>query len=219
MYVLLGVSVLAMTLCLERTAFWLRLHSPGRLARVQTMTARLSQRDLVAARSLADADTSLYGRFARGLLAELKQLTSKPADSGSQTEEKGDSVSGEAGGKGRGGGVKEAVLLSMLDGTRGPIERFSVLLSTIITAAPMLGILGTVTGIIESFQLLGGGEDGGTIISDPSMVAGGIAEALYTTAFGLVIALMTLFPYAIFRGQAQNAMARLETMASAVEGE
>jgi biopolymer transport protein ExbB len=83
-------------------------------------------------------------------------------------------------------------------------------LSTIITAAPMLGILGTVVGIIQSFGLLGSVDT----VADPSAVAGGIAQALYTTAFGLIVALVTLFPYAIFRSLADKAFARLETLAA-----
>jgi hypothetical protein len=42
------------------------------------------------------------------------------------------------------------------------------------------------------------------IVTDPAAVAGGIAEALFTTAFGLVVALLTLFPHAIFRSQADR---------------
>ena len=62
-------------------------------------------------------------------------------------------------------------------------------LDTIVTLAPMLGILGTVTGIIASFDLMGSmGAD------DPTGVAGGIAEALITTAAGLVVSIGALIP-------------------------
>ena len=61
------------------------------------------------------------------------------------------------------------------------------ILDTIITMAPLLGILGTVTGIIQSFDLLGQ-----LHVEDPRGVSAGIAEALITTAAGLVIALGTL---------------------------
>jgi len=63
-------------------------------------------------------------------------------------------------------------------------------LDTIITLAPLLGILGTVSGIIISFDLLG--EAG---IEDPKAVTGGIAQALITTATGLAIAIVALIPY------------------------
>jgi len=62
-------------------------------------------------------------------------------------------------------------------------------LDTIVTMAPLLGILGTVLGIIASFDLLG--QAG---IENPKAVTGGIAQALITTAAGLTVALMTLVP-------------------------
>lgn len=88
-----------------------------------------------------------------------------------------------------------------------------VSLSTIITAAPLLGILGTVIGIIQSFKLLG--EQ--MTLSDPKDVAAGIAAALLTTALGLTVALFTLFPYMIFRGQVDLAIGRLETVIAAAQ--
>jgi len=91
---------------------------------------------------------------------------------------------------------------------RPSIERFSATMSAIITGAPMLGILGTVVGIIDSFQLLGSAGP----ITDPTQIAGGIAQALYTTAFGLVIALLTLFPHAAFRARTERCLDRLEVL-------
>ncbi len=104
----------------------------------------------------------------------------------------------------------EAQLLAHADALRGSSERFSSFLGVVIAAAPLLGILGTVTGIIHSFDLLGEA----SAISDPSVVAGGIAEALYTTAFGLSIALITLFPHVYFKAQSERTLSRLETLAS-----
>jgi len=63
-------------------------------------------------------------------------------------------------------------------------------LDTVVTLAPMLGILGTVTGIIASFRLMGAA--GG--VEDPTGVAAGIAEALITTAAGLVVSMAALVP-------------------------
>ena len=80
----------------------------------------------------------------------------------------------------------------------------------------MLGILGTVTGIIKSFGLLGNAEQ----VTDPAAMAVGISEALYTTAFGLIIALVVLFPYNHFRRSADRAMGVFETIgAAALESE
>lgn len=85
-------------------------------------------------------------------------------------------------------------------------------LDTVITMAPLLGILGTVTGIIRSFDLLGSSE-----IADPRLVSGGIAEALITTAAGLVIALGTLIPFNYFIARVQKTAKKLEQIATQFE--
>ncbi|MBR2066128.1 MAG: MotA/TolQ/ExbB proton channel family protein [Kiritimatiellae bacterium] len=66
-----------------------------------------------------------------------------------------------------------------------------VVVSTIITAEPMLGILGTVTGIIKTFGALNASAGA----ADPLAATAGIGEALITTAAGLVAALVLIFPY------------------------
>ncbi len=106
----------------------------------------------------------------------------------------------------------ESMLIGQIESLRPAIERFAPTLGTIIAAAPLLGILGTVTGIIESFDLLGEAAS----VSDPAIVAGGIAEALYTTAFGLTIALGALFPHVFFKSRADRALGRLEVLAGAI---
>ncbi len=103
-------------------------------------------------------------------------------------------------------GVNEVV-----EWARRSAERFSALQSTIITASPLLGILGTVLGIIKSFDLLGTGER----VTDITVVASGIAEALITTAAGLIVALITLFPYMAFRAAAHRCLGGVEALAEA----
>ena len=66
-----------------------------------------------------------------------------------------------------------------------------VVVSTIITAEPMLGILGTVTGIIQTFSQLQGANG----VANPMAATAGIGEALITTAGGLIASLILLFPY------------------------
>lgn len=85
-------------------------------------------------------------------------------------------------------------------------------LDTIVTMAPLLGILGTVIGIIESFDLLGASG-----IEDPKAVTGGIAQALITTAAGLTVALITLIPLNYFVARVQRATTLLEQMATQLE--
>lgn len=106
----------------------------------------------------------------------------------------------------------DGAALAAIESLRPPIERSSAALGVIIAAAPLLGILGTVTGIIQSFDLLGNAQS----VTDPVGVAGGIAEALYTTAFGLTIALIAVFPHAFFRAKSERMLARLESLAGAV---
>lgn len=108
-------------------------------------------------------------------------------------------------------GATEATAVEAMERQRPRLERSMVLLSTIVTAAPLLGILGTVVGIIQSFQLLGSQ----STLTDPTDVAGGIATALITTAFGLIIALLMLFPYMIFRGMLDRTVSRMESIAAA----
>lgn len=109
----------------------------------------------------------------------------------------------------------DAAGVELIEANRHAIERFGATLSTIITAAPLLGILGTVTGIIRSFDLLG--QNSAQTVADPGAVAGGIAEALLTTAFGLVVATLTLFPYAYFRASASRAIGALESLVAAAQ--
>ena len=110
-------------------------------------------------------------------------------------------------------GTDDAHALAVVENQRPRLERFSVLMSTIITASPMVGILGTVIGIIKSFQVLGAQ----TQLADPRGVSGGIGEALITTASGLTVALISLFPYMIFKGLADRAMGRMESVIAAAQ--
>lgn len=97
---------------------------------------------------------------------------------------------------------------------RRRLERFMPTLSTVITASPMLGILGTVLGLITSFRVLSDAQS----IGDPRAVSPAIAEALLTTAAGLGIAIVILFPYNAFRAQIDRTLARWEALiAAAIE--
>ncbi len=105
----------------------------------------------------------------------------------------------------------DGLAIEMVERFRRSFERFGVTLSTVITAAPLLGILGTVTGIIQSFELLGETRN----LADIESIASGIAQALVTTAFGLVVALIALFPYMIFRAQADRVVGAIERLSAA----
>ena len=85
-------------------------------------------------------------------------------------------------------------------------------LDTMITVAPLLGIFGTVMGIITSFEILGVSG-----IENPRAVTAGIAQALITTASGLGIAILSVFPYNYFNSRAENAALAIEKYATSLE--
>lgn len=185
MYPLIALSVLSLAVTLERTLFWL---GPA---------AKLDRRWLDRAlESLRTADWPSVTRDASDERSVHAAYASRLASEAMRTRS-----------------ASPSVAVAAAERFRPAIERFAALHATIITAAPMLGILGTVTGIIRSFRLIGSE----AVVSDPAVVASGIAEALFTTAFGLVIALLTLFPHALFRARAEGCLVIFESIAAAAE--
>jgi biopolymer transport protein ExbB len=91
----------------------------------------------------------------------------------------------------------------------GIAQRFLGAMDTIITLAPLLGLLGTVTGIMQSFKFVGGDQE-----LAAAKVSGGIGEALIATAVGLGIAIFTLIPFNVFGGKAEKLGAELDTVAN-----
>lgn len=178
---LLFLSIVSLTLIVERIWFWSALHRPTRIRWLQRLGHALRTADRNTAKRLVDRDRSPYSDVGRSLLDH---------------------------------GATDAVAVEAVEVQRPKFDRFMVSLSTIITAAPLLGILGTVVGIIQSFRILGGGEGD---LTDPSVVSLGIAEALLTTALGLVVALITLFPYMVFRGHVERAIGRMESLVAAAQ--
>ncbi len=92
------------------------------------------------------------------------------------------------------------------------MRRFMGVLDTMITVAPLLGIFGTVLGIISSFEALGSAG-----IEHPQEVTIGIAQALITTAAGLGIAILSVFPYNYFNARVENAAVQIEKYATSLE--
>jgi biopolymer transport protein ExbB len=84
------------------------------------------------------------------------------------------------------------------------------LLETIVTAAPLVGLLGTIVGMMQSFKLVGGG------LLNPSGVTGGVAQALIATALGLVIAVVALFAFNYFSRRIERLTDDLESFANAL---
>ena len=86
-------------------------------------------------------------------------------------------------------------------------------LDTCITAAPMLGLLGTVTGMMRTFGALGGGDIGAAA----STITGGVAEALIATMCGLAIAIACLLPYNYLNARIEEAKHEVADASNALE--
>jgi len=162
---ILGCSVLTIATALERALFWTQLlQREGRIVNQVLDTAR---RDLNEAAAIAAQAQDLpIGRF---LLAPLRLQRPSPETFRLALETAG-----------------EREFVTMRKGDK--------LLETIVAVAPLLGLLGTVTGLIATFGNLniGGGGTG----EQASRAAAGIGEALITTAAGMVVAILALL---IFR--------------------
>ncbi len=94
----------------------------------------------------------------------------------------------------------------------GRLKSYLPVLDTIITLSPLLGLLGTVTGMIAAFGILST-----TGMNQPTAITGGVAEALIATAVGLAIAIGTLVPYNYFTARAERAMDAMERVASRLD--
>jgi len=89
------------------------------------------------------------------------------------------------------------------------LENGMGVLEVVITIAPLLGLLGTVSGLVSVFATLGAQGD----VSDPTLIAAGIAVALNTTIAGLVVAVITVILHSYFMRRLERVAARLEVIA------
>ncbi|RZM78585.1 MotA/TolQ/ExbB proton channel family protein [Leptolyngbya iicbica] len=169
---ILGCSVLTIATALERTWFWTSLLK--RESQVVNEVLEAARQDLDEAAAIAArANDTPVGRF---LSAPLRLKNPSPETFRLALENAGD---------------KEFVQM----------RRGDKLLETIVAVAPLLGLLGTVTGLIATFNNLNIGGGGNT---DTSQAAAGIGEALITTAAGMVVAILALLVFRImvtFQGQ------------------
>lgn len=167
MWPLLGLSVLTISCTLERVWFWFRLLSQE--DRIVHDVLEAARYDLKEAANIAEQAKMLpIGRF---LLAPLKLKKPNPETFRLAMEAAGD---------------KE--FIKMRKGDK--------LLETIIAVAPLLGLLGTVTGLIATFSNLNIGGSGSA--ADASKAAAGIGEALLTTAAGMIVAILALLIFRTF---------------------
>ncbi|MCX7722336.1 MAG: MotA/TolQ/ExbB proton channel family protein [Verrucomicrobiae bacterium] len=104
----------------------------------------------------------------------------------------------------------EEVMYEKMLATRPKLERLVPFLALSAAAAPLLGLLGTVTGMINTFNMI-------TIFGagDPKTLAGGISEALITTEFGLIVAIPSLLLHAVLTRRVKSVLANMEQTAVA----
>lgn len=175
---LLASSLIAVTVILERFAFWhsLRKHEVDR-----RILALAAEGDFKQAMEVAG--TSRHP-IARVLQAGLRSRDIRP------------------------GTAMQAVAQAELRNLRRNLP----VLDTIITLAPLLGLLGTITGMISAFGIVS--EAG---LGQPHAITGGIAEALIATATGLLVAIVTLIPYNYFRSRMEAMTDMMEERATRLE--
>ncbi|BAS56551.1 MULTISPECIES: MotA/TolQ/ExbB proton channel family protein [Leptolyngbya] len=168
MYPLLLFSILAVALILERILFWGKVSQ--RHQRVAREVLSVYKRNQIAAFQMLEKNADLP--IARIFLAALELEQATPEEFRLALES---------------AGLAEIPLL----------KRFNTVFDTIVGLSPLLGLLGTITGLINSFASLRLGDVGGT---NTLGVTGGISEALISTASGLVVAIFTLLFANLFRG-------------------
>ncbi|WP_414624413.1 MotA/TolQ/ExbB proton channel family protein [Calothrix sp. CCY 0018] len=183
---LLFFSILVGALIIERIRFWVKINS--RQTRIVEEVLKLYRRDnVVSALEKLNQNTDLP--IARIFLAALELEEANP-------EEFRLALESEA--------QAEIPLL----------KRFQNIFDTVISLSPLLGLLGTVLGLIASFASLNLGNVGGTQTTN---VTGGISEALVSTAAGLIVAIFTLLFANTFRGLYQRQIALIQEYGGQLE--
>ncbi|MDY6897368.1 MAG: MotA/TolQ/ExbB proton channel family protein [Cyanobacteriota bacterium] len=183
---LLLFSILVGALIIERIRFWVKINS--RQTRIVEEVLKLYRRDnAVSAIEKLRNNTDLP--IARIFLAALELEEANP-------EEFRLALESEA--------QAEIPLL----------KRFQNIFDTVISLSPLLGLLGTVLGLIASFASLNIGNVGGTQTTN---VTGGISEALVSTAAGLIVAIFTLIFANTFRGLYQRQIALIQEYGGQLE--
>ena len=186
MWPLLGFSVLAIALIIERAIFWVRINKrQRRIIREVLNLYRLENAVSAIEKLKQNADLPI----ARIFLAALELDCPTPEEF-------------------------RLALESEAQAEIPVLKRFNTIFETIISVAPLLGLLGTVLGLITSFASLNIGNVGA---SQTVGVTGGISEALISTASGLVVAIFTLLFANTFRGLYVRQMASIQEYGGQLE--
>jgi biopolymer transport protein ExbB len=186
MWPLLGFSVLGVALIIERVIFWARINT--RQNRVVREVLKLYRLDNVVG-ALDKLHKNADLPMSRIFLAALELEEPTPEEF-------------------------RLALESEAQAEIPVLKRFQNIFETIIGLAPLLGLLGTVLGLIASFASLNIGDVGGT---QTTGVTSGISEALVSTASGLVVAIFTLLFANTFRGLYQRQIAWIQEYGGQLE--
>ncbi len=186
MWPLLGFSVLALALIIERSRFWLRINQ--RQNRVVRDVLNLYRADNVVG-TVDKLRKNVDLPIARIFLSALELEEPTPEEF-------------------------RLALESEAQAEIPQLKRFNTIFDTIISLSPLLGLLGTVLGLITSFASLNLGNVGGT---QTIGVTSGISEALVSTATGLIVAIFTLLFANMFRGLYQRQMALIQEYGGQLE--
>ncbi|MGD1911992.1 MAG: MotA/TolQ/ExbB proton channel family protein [Rivularia sp. (in: cyanobacteria)] len=183
---LLGFSILALALILERILFWLNINSRQTKV-VRNALTFYRGNNVVSAIDLLKKNARLP--IPRIFLTALQLEEATPEEF-------------------------RLALESQAQAEIPLLKRFQNIFDTIISLSPLLGLLGTVLGLITSFSSLNLGDIGA---SQTANVTGGISEALVSTASGLVVAIFTLLFANLFRGFYQRQMASIQEYGGELE--
>lgn len=182
---LLGFSLLAVALILERGFFWWRVLRRQKLIVEQALSLYKQNPQAVLPLLAQNADLPM----ARIFLAALELDRPTPDDF-------------------------RLALESAAQAELPIMRRFNTVFDTVIAVSPLLGLLGTVLGLIQSFSALRVGDIGG---GNSIGVTAGISEALISTAAGLVVAIFTLLFANLFRSFYQKQRAVIQKYAGKLE--
>ena len=185
MWPLLGLSILAIALILERLNFWLRVTK--RQTRLMPEILQLYQKNPPEAFLKLEKNSDLP--IARIFLAALELPFPTPEEF-------------------------RLALESAAQAELPILKRFQTLFETIISISPLLGLLGTILGLINSFAALRLGNIGSSATAG---VTGGISEALISTVAGLCVAIVTLLFANTFRGLYRRQIALIQEYGGKLE--
>jgi biopolymer transport protein ExbB len=184
MWPLLGFSLVAIALIIERLIFWVRLNRRQRPV----------MQDIL--RTYRQAPMDVYPKLRQNINLPIARIFLEALEI-------------------EGASPKQfhLALASAMQAELPHLRRFNTVFATIISVAPLLGLLGTILGLIASFDALRLGDVG----ANSGAVTGGISEALVSTAAGLVVAIGTLLFANLFRGLYKRQVALIQEYGGQLE--